>query len=73
MGFVWDEKLKSKMTYGDEIIEINDIKIDQSKICDLITGNIELENKKTITLKIKSADGTITKLKTEKTTPQITN
>lgn len=73
VGFVWDEKLKSKMTYGDEIIEINDIKIDQSKICDLITGNLELENKKTITLKIKSADGTITNLKTEKTTPQITN
>src|SRR5690606_16695787 len=68
VGFVWDEKLKSKMAYGDEIIEINGVKINQSKICDLITGNLELENKKTITLKIKSIDGTITELKAEKTT-----
>ena len=37
VGFVWDDSLKDKIEFGDEIIEINEINIQENDICDLIT------------------------------------
>ena len=37
VGFVWEETLKSKITFGDEILEVNGIDFNTIDICDFIT------------------------------------
>lgn len=56
VGFVWDEELKEKLSYGDEILEINNKPV---TICDLITKEIINKNDENIKMKIKSKEGEI--------------
>lgn len=73
VGFVWDNQLKEKMKYGDEIIAINETEINDSNLCDIITGNFEFENQNTTTLKIKSGEEQIIELKIDKKLPVTLN
>ncbi|UII79018.1 DUF4437 domain-containing protein [Flagellimonas sp. CMM7] len=50
VGFVWDEELKNKLSYGDEILEING---KTANICNLITKDIINKNDGTLKMKIK--------------------
>jgi len=55
VGFVWDESLKNKIAYGDEIVEINGKGIDEFDFCDLILE--EPYKEKGCLVKIKKHDG----------------
>jgi predicted aspartyl protease len=62
IGVVWDANLKSKISTGDEIIEINGINYEQYAICDLITKPSVFKN---ITIKevvVKKIGGAIVKV-----------
>ena len=62
IGFVWDEALKSKIYYGDEIIEINGINIETLEICDLLLKEWNLNQETSIQIKVKSKEGVISEL-----------
>jgi hypothetical protein len=65
VGFVWDEELKNKLSYGDEILEINGKSVN---ICNLITKDIINKNDKTIKMKIKPKKGEIFEISINKKT-----
>ncbi len=62
VGFVWDKNLKNKIYFGDEITEINDVKITEDKICELIIKKWHPEKSDSIKLKVKSKKGKIFEL-----------
>jgi len=68
VGFVWDNELKEKISYGDEILEINGKEI---VLCDLIAKESIYKKEKTLKLKIKSTKGDLFELIVNKKT--ITN
>ncbi len=68
VNFVWDDELKKKISYGDEIIEINGAKA--PTICDLIL-NSPFKNQNKMKLKIKTKKGEIVDLNLEKKFPEI--
>lgn len=53
VGFVWDKELKDKINYGDEILEINKVKVD---ICSLLTQETQT-SLNAIKVKIKPLKG----------------
>lgn len=55
---VWDEKLKAKINYGDEIIEINGKNYENYKLCDFINKSI-FENITVSEIKIRNKKGEI--------------
>jgi hypothetical protein len=66
VGFVWNENLKKIISYGDEIIEVNHIIIQDSDLCDLaIKKNIFMNSDK-FNLRIKKHNGEIIELVLEK-------
>ncbi|WP_426091510.1 retropepsin-like aspartic protease [Flavobacterium sp. DSR3-2] len=58
IGIVWDEKLKAKINYGDEIIEINGKYYENYKLCDFINKSI-FENITVSEIKIRNKKGEI--------------
>ncbi|SDH99783.1 Aspartyl protease [Flavobacterium omnivorum] len=58
IGIVWDEKLKAKINYGDEIIEINGKNYENYKLCDFINKSI-FENITVSEIKIRNKKGEI--------------
>ena len=69
VGFVWEEALKSKIAYGDEIVEINGKNIDEFDLCNLFLEGIC--KKKGCLVKIKKHDGQFVSLKLTEKTPII--
>ncbi len=65
VGFVWDNELKKKINYGDEILEINGEEI---VLCDLIANESIFEKEKSLKLKIKSKKGEVFELIINKNT-----
>ncbi len=66
IGYVWDQDLKTKIHYGDEILEVNGKEIKTSNFCDFIIKKSVLKTSSTIRLKIKTEDGNVLDLKLEK-------
>lgn len=66
VGYVWDEDLKTKITYGDQIIEVNGIEITADKFCDFVIKTSILKSSKSFDLKIKIADNSVIDLKVKK-------
>ena len=62
VGFVWDDLLKDKIEFGDEIIEINEITIHENDICDLITEKSLFEDFDVLNITFMNAKGKKTKL-----------
>ena len=54
IGFVWDESLKDKIHYGDEILEVNGV---SQGLCEFLTGKGDRERLDTLTLKLKPRNG----------------
>ena len=65
VGFVWDEELKNKLSYGDEILEINGKHVN---ICNIITKDIINKNNETLKMKIKPKKGEIFEISINKKT-----
>jgi hypothetical protein len=56
IGFVWDTELNNRISYGDEILEING---KEFEICDLVTQDLMAEKEQTVKLKIKPEKGAV--------------
>ena len=73
VGYIWDKELKEKIKYGDEIIGINGVEINESSLCDLVIGDLDLKNLSTVTFKIRSEENVIVELKIDKKLPEKIN
>ena len=71
VGFVWDEDLRNKIKYGDEIIAFNHLKLTNTNFCELINQIMEFDESKAVKFKIKSVEGKIFDIKVEKKLPVI--
>ena len=69
VGFVWDNELKEKIQYGDEIIAINNVPINNSTICAIVTGKSPYKKHNSMALKIKSKSNKILNLTVNKRIP----
>ena len=66
VGFVWDKNLKELISYGDEIMEVNHINIQDSDLCDLAIKKNLFMNSEKFNLHIKKQNGDIMELDLEK-------
>jgi predicted aspartyl protease len=66
IGYVWDEELKTKIKYGDIILEVNGQEISDSKFCNYVTKESVLKTLKSLTLKVKTSDTVITDIQIHK-------
>ena len=57
VGYVWDESLKNKLHYGDEIIEINETKISNLSPCEFLMKKTYPKGQKPFNMIFKSSDG----------------
>lgn len=57
VGFVWDENLKKKISFGDEIIEINDTNLENTNVCDFITKTSVFRENDTINMTVRTKKG----------------
>jgi len=68
IDFIWDEALKEKVSTGDELIEINEVKVANIPMCELLLGeyltNIDTDE---ICAVVKSKEGILSKFKTKRT------
>lgn len=69
VGYVWDKDLKNKISYGDEIIKIDDKNIAEMNICDFISLKQEFEQKDTLNIVFKNKKGESTNLTIVKKLP----
>lgn len=56
IGFVWDTELKEKIKFGDEIIKIDSLIINQLNLCDILKLKNYKEENISYELEIKNAD-----------------
>jgi hypothetical protein len=66
VGIVWDEKLKNKLNFGDEILEINGVDFSNVDLCDLITEESIFKKSDSLNISIKNNNGDISHLILEK-------
>lgn len=66
VGIIWDENLKSKMNFGDEILEVNGVDTRKIDRCDLITKRSMFGSQEKLTLTILKNNGETEKIVTEK-------
>ncbi|MBR9847528.1 MAG: clan AA aspartic protease, partial [Algicola sp.] len=59
IGYVWDEDLKTKISYGDQILEVNGEEVNSVYLCDYLTKKSMLKTFEAISLKVKTKNGTI--------------
>ena len=55
VGFVWDEDLRDKIKYGDEIIAINHIELTEFNFCDVIYQIADADEKSSISFRFKNS------------------
>ena len=48
VGFVWDNNISDRISYGDQVVAIDDISYHNVNICDIITKDAILKNKSTV-------------------------
>lgn len=65
IGIVWDEKLKTLMNTGDEVISVDQIDITNISLCDFLRLKKEWKNKDSYILKIKNKEGQISEITIE--------
>jgi len=71
IGIVWDEELKSKIHFGDEIISVNGEKYEDIDICDVITKESILEARDSIEFELKNTEGLIERITLTKVFPEV--
>lgn len=62
VGFVWDDLLKDKIQFGDEIIKVNSINIQNINICDFINKKSVFKENNILEVVIKNQHGETNKL-----------
>lgn len=66
VGFVWNKELKNKIGFGDEIIEVNGLKLSDIDLCNFIITDNTFKEKNKFNLIIKTKNEEIIKLNIEK-------
>lgn len=66
IGFVWDKELKKRINFGEEIVEINNIKIADIDLCDFLLKQSVFKNNEKFHLLIKKKNGELIEVDTEK-------
>ena len=59
VGFVWDEMLKNRFAFGDPVLQLNDINIEELSMCDILDIR---KNQKTTHIVVKAQDGSIERI-----------
>jgi hypothetical protein len=57
VGIVWDKELAKKISFGDEILKVNDIDFQTMDICDLITKKSILKKSDTLEILFRNNQG----------------
>lgn len=65
IGFVWDKTYQDKLSFGDEIIRIDNYKISEMDFCEIVKLKNLLMNSKPSEMEIKSKDNQIKLVKIE--------
>lgn len=54
IGFVWDEKLKEQIKYGDKVLRIDHLNIKEMEICEMLTIKEYLKDKNSYEIEIQN-------------------
>ncbi len=66
IGLVWDENLSEQIKFGDEIISVDNLKISEMKVCEILKLSKHLKTKNLYTIEIKNNEGLTNKFTIEK-------
>ena len=66
VGFVWDDSIKDKIAFGDEILEVNGIDFKTISICNFITKESAFKENDTLDIIFKNSKGDTKKLRLKK-------
>ncbi len=69
VGFVWDEKLKNEIYYGDTIISINGKNFVDVDVCEIITKESILNTSDSFEIEYRDSEGMVKKIKLNKEFP----
>lgn len=62
IGFVWDESLRDKLSYGDEIIRVDSFVLDQMDFCDIVKIKNFRKSNQSYEIEVKSKDNSNTQI-----------
>lgn len=57
VGLVWQEELVKRVQYGDKILQINEMKIEDLELCDLLLQELPFKNKTSVKITLKDSLG----------------
>ena len=66
VGIVWDEKLKSKIQFGDQILEVNGKDLTELDFCDLVLGPSQFKKDDLLNIKFRREKDSIFTLELKK-------
>lgn len=66
VGFVWNDALKNKIAYGDQILKLNKIDLSTIDICDFLTQESIFKEHETLDISFKNSKGKINKIRLKK-------
>jgi uncharacterized pyridoxamine 5'-phosphate oxidase family protein len=66
VGFVWDDLLKDKIQFGDEIIQVNNVEVQARNICYFINKESIFKERDTLNIVFKNSKGVTSKINLEK-------
>lgn len=66
VGIVWDEKLKSKIQFGDQIPEVNGKDLTELDFCDLVLGPSQFKKDDLLNIKFRREKDSIFTLELKK-------
>ena len=69
VGFVWDDDLRDKIKYGDEIIAVDNLEMTKANFCEVINRIIASKANIAVKFKLKSDEGNIFDIEIEKKLP----
>ncbi len=70
IGFVWDTTLASTLNYGDEILEVNGVKLTDSNFCERLIKSSPFQNEDHLVLQIKDKNDAIKRITVSKSLPE---
>ena len=57
VGLVWQDELAKRVHYGDKILHMNEIKVDDMELCDLLLKELPFKNKSNVKITLQDSIG----------------
>ncbi len=57
VGLVWEDELAKRVQYGDKILQINEIKVGDMELCDLLIKELPFKNKTNVKITLQDSIG----------------